>query len=190
LERLLSTPDLSRVVVVGTSCAGKTTLARQLAAVTGAKHIELDALHWGPNWTVRADFAERVRAAAAEPSWIIDGNYSVSRDILWPRATAIVWLNYSFALTLGRALRRTTRRVASGERLWSDNRETVRNVLFARDGVLWWVIRTHSQRRREMPILMQRPEHAHIAFIVLDSPSHAAQLVHAVTAHRRAAPVS
>jgi adenylate kinase family enzyme len=172
-----SRPHLIRVVVVGTSCAGKTTLARQLAAVTGTKHIELDALHWGPNWTVRADFAERVRAAAAEPSWVIDGNYSVSRDILWPRATAIVWLNYSFTLTFGRALRRTARRVATGERLWSDNRETVSNVLFARDGMLWWVIRTHGKRRREMPVLMRQPEHAHIDFVELASPAEATRFI-------------
>src|SRR5262245_14416418 len=98
-------PDLTRVVVVGTSCSGKTTFARELVAIIGSPHTELDALHWGPDWTIRADFPERVRTAAAQPCWVMDGNYSVVRHILWPRATAIVWLNFSFALTFGRALR-------------------------------------------------------------------------------------
>ena len=45
--------DLSRTVVVGTSCSGKTTFARQLAARLGAPHIELDAFHWLPHWQQR-----------------------------------------------------------------------------------------------------------------------------------------
>ena len=42
---------MRRVVVVGCSGAGKSTLATRIADVLGAPHIELDALHWGPDWT-------------------------------------------------------------------------------------------------------------------------------------------
>lgn len=167
-------PDLTRVVVVGTSGSGKTTYARQLVEIIGSPHVELDALHWGPDWTVRADFADRVRAAAAEPTWVVDGNYAMTQDILWPRATAIVWLNFSFGLTFSRAVRRTARRVVTGEKLWWGNQETLRSAVFARDAMPWWVIRTHGKRRREMPELMQKREYAHIDFIVLDAPTEAA----------------
>ncbi|HET6334702.1 MAG TPA: hypothetical protein VFG30_15875 [Polyangiales bacterium] len=167
-------PDLTRVVVVGTSASGKTTFARDLAATVRAPHVELDALHWGPNWTVRTDFLERTRAAAAQPAWVVDGNYVLVRDILWARATVIVWLNYSFALTFSRAVRRTARRITTGERLWWGNRETLRNAVFSRDAIPWWVIRTHRKRRREMPVLMQQREYAHIEFIVLSTPQQAA----------------
>ncbi len=98
-------PDLARVVVVGSSCAGKTTLARSLARRSRVPHTELDSLYWGPGWTPvpPEEFRSRVRDVAAEPSWIVDGNYSVVRDIVWSRATALIWLGLSFPLVFSRA---------------------------------------------------------------------------------------
>jgi adenylate kinase family enzyme len=46
--------EMARVVVIGTSCVGKTTFARSLAHVLSCPHVELDALHWQPNWTPQA----------------------------------------------------------------------------------------------------------------------------------------
>jgi adenylate kinase family enzyme len=48
--------DHPRILVVGSSCSGKTTFARALAGILGRPHIELDALHWGPNWCYAPDF--------------------------------------------------------------------------------------------------------------------------------------
>src|SRR5215470_14691924 len=101
--------DPRRVVVVGSSGTGKTTMARQLAHTFACPHIELDALYWGPNWTPRGDFVDRVRKATAVERWVADGNYRIVRDYLWGRATALVWLNYSFPVAFGRALKRTLR---------------------------------------------------------------------------------
>jgi adenylate kinase family enzyme len=104
-----------RVVVVGTSCSGKATFARRLASILGTHRFELDSLYWGPGWKLRPDFQQEVLAAAQQPRWVIDGNYSGVRDIIWRRCTAIVWLDYSFARVFSRALRRTVRRVVIGE---------------------------------------------------------------------------
>ena len=41
--------DLRRIVVIGSSCSGKTTLAKQIAGELGIQHIELDAIHWMPS---------------------------------------------------------------------------------------------------------------------------------------------
>ena len=116
-------PDLARVVVVGSSCAGKTTLARSLARRSRVPHTELDSLYWGPGWTPvpPEEFRSRVRDVAAEPSWIVDGNYSVVRDIVWSRATALIWLGLSFPLVFSRALRRTFERIATQEKLFAGN---------------------------------------------------------------------
>jgi gluconate kinase len=36
--------------VIGTTSSGKSTLANQLARKISGDFIELDALHWEPNW--------------------------------------------------------------------------------------------------------------------------------------------
>jgi hypothetical protein len=74
--------DLRRVTVVGTSCSGKTTFATALAAALDVPQIELDALHWQPNWVEAPAevFRADVAAAVAAERWVSDGNYSVVRD--------------------------------------------------------------------------------------------------------------
>lgn len=162
--------NLARVVVVGTSCSGKTTFARQIATTLGTQCFELDSLHWGPDWTPRPDFRQAVVAVAEQPRWVIDGNYSGVRDIIWRRCTAIVWLDYSFVRVLSRALRRTVRRVVTGERLYGGNRETISNALFDLEAPLWLVVRTHGKRRLEFPELFSRPEYSHARVIQLHAP--------------------
>ena len=174
--------NLTRVVVVGTSCSGKTTLARRLARILTTEHVELDSLYWGPEWTPRPDFIQHVLAIAQQSRWVIDGNYSAVRDIIWRRSSAIVWLDYSFARVFSQALRRTARRIITRERLYAGNRETVRNALFDTDGIPWWVIRTHGKRRRDFPELFKCPEYGHAAVIQLDRPAAAEAFLVAVSA--------
>jgi adenylate kinase family enzyme len=171
-----------RIVVVGTSCAGKTTLARQLAQSLGRPHIELDALHWGPKWTPREDFVQQVELAVAADEWIVDGNYLAVRATVWRRATAAVWLNYSFPLILGRALWRTCRRIVCRETLFAGNRESVVNSLFSLEGIPWWVVRTYHRRRRELRGLFQQPEFDHLALLELRHPADAEQVLTASAA--------
>ena len=135
---------LKRVSVVGTSCSGKTTFARNLASVLNVKHIELDALYWLPDWVERPkdEFLSLVEKAAGGDAWVLDGNYSRARLIVWERATAIVWLNYSFPRTFYRSINRTTHRVLSGERIYSGNRETFKKAFMDRDSILFWVLTT------------------------------------------------
>jgi adenylate kinase family enzyme len=145
------TNPLQRVVVIGTSCAGKTSFAGELAKKLCCPHIELDALHWLPNWVERPEneFRTAVLSVVEPDSWVIDGNYGTVRDLIWPRATTVIWLNYSLPVVLSRAVRRTFRRAATQEALYSGNRESLRRAFFHRDSILLWVITTYHRRRRE-----------------------------------------
>ena len=137
-------------MVVGTTCSGKTTLARRIAQALDMPHVELDALYWGPNWSECPidEFREAVRARADGERWVVDGNYGKVRDIVASRATDAMWLNYSFPVVFWRALWRTSRRTASREELFNGNRESIRGAFLSWDGILAWVIRTYRRRKR------------------------------------------
>ena len=168
--------------MIGSSCAGKTTLARTIARVHGWPHIELDAIHWKPDWVEAPveEMRERTRDAVSAQSWALDGNYSRVRDIVWARATHVIWLNYDFPLVMSRALRRTIRRIVTGEELYSGNRETFRLAFLDRESLLWWIIRTHGRRRREYRKLCTRENFPHISFSELRHPREADALVAAL----------
>ncbi|HIK42023.1 AAA family ATPase [Thermoleptolyngbya sp. M55_K2018_002] len=161
-----------RIAIVGTSGTGKTTLAQQVGRQLGIAHIELDALHWEPNWTAAPSevFRARVAEALAGDCWVADGNYSSVRDLVWGRADTIVWLDYSFGLVLWRSLRRAIWRSTSDVELWSGNRETWRQTFFSRDSILLWVLQTYHRRRREYPLLLSQPEYAHLSVVRVRSP--------------------
>jgi len=140
---------LRRVVVIGISGAGKSTVARRLAQRMTVPHIELDALHWGPDWTPRAAFRDDVRVAVQADAWVVDGNYGAVRDLVWSRATTIVWLNLSFPRVVWQVLVRTVRRAWRSDVLWNGNRESWRISFFSRESILWWVLTMYHPRRRE-----------------------------------------
>jgi adenylate kinase family enzyme len=100
---------MQRVLVVGSSGAGKSTFSYRLAERTRLPFISLDAEFWQPGWieTPRPLWREKVAALAANPQWIMDGNYAGSFDIRMPRADTVIWLDYGRGLCLARVLRRT-----------------------------------------------------------------------------------
>jgi adenylate kinase family enzyme len=136
-----------RVAVIGGSCTGKTTTSRELAALLGVPHIELDAFHHDAGWQeAPADvFQERVRGAltSASDGWVVDGNYhgKLGTGVL-ERADTVVWLDLPHHVALRRSLTR--------EELWNGNRESFRSA-FSRDSIVWWVIARHGTHRKKWP---------------------------------------
>ena len=167
---------LARVVVVGTSCAGKTTFARQLASILGCRSVQLDELYWDADWTPKhtAEFVRLTDSATTGPHWVVDGNYSQVRDIVWPRATAIVWLNLGFVRVCSRALRRTVGRSISGESLFAGNRESLRRAFLSRESILLWVLNTYWERRRRYRVLQAGSHRGGLPWIELRRPADVA----------------
>ena len=153
-----------RVSVVGTSCSGKTTLARKVAVANSIPHIELDAIYWRPNWNPLPleEFRRKVNEKITAEEWVVDGNYSKVRDLIWTRANHLIWLNFPFPIVFWRAVSRTLKRVITQEELFSGNRETLRLALFHPDSIPCWVIRTHHRRIREYRKLLVNDHNSHL----------------------------
>jgi adenylate kinase family enzyme len=150
-----------KIAVMGGSCSGKTTLAGLAAERLGVPHVELDALHHGPNWHEATAEELQARVAAALDGldgWVVDGNYLTKLGTtIVDQADTIIWLDVPRRVWLPRMWRRTTRRIRDGTELWATgNRETWPNFLFKWNGLLLYELRRHNRRRREMAALYPR----------------------------------
>jgi adenylate kinase family enzyme len=163
-----------RIVVIGTTSSGKSTLAKKLADKLGYDFIELDALHWEANWQEAPldVFRERVRVATQAERWIVAGNYSVARDLVWSQAEAIIWLDYPFLLVLRQLTRRTLKRWWYQEELWNGNREKIwwHFKIWSDESLFKWLFKTYWRRKREYPMLLALPEHRHLHLIRFKRP--------------------
>ena len=138
----------------GTSGSGKTTLAVRIAERLAVTAIELDALYHQAGWTPLAtdEFRRRVAALASGRSWVIDGNYSAVRDLVWASCDMAVIIDLPRWVTTTRVLRRSWRRVLRHEELWNTNTESLANLVSLspeRNPVLWsWT--SHARNRRDL----------------------------------------
>jgi adenylate kinase family enzyme len=170
---MLSFP-YKRLVVVGVTSSGKSTLAETLARRFDLNHIELDALHWEPNWQSAPleIFRERVQKATQAEHWIVSGNYHIVRDLIWPKAEAILWLDYSLGRVLWQLTRRNLKRWWTQELLWGTNREPLWThfKLWSEESLYHWLFKTYWRRKREYPRLVSQPEHQHLKLIRFRDP--------------------
>ncbi|MER7010963.1 hypothetical protein ABT324_05990 [Saccharopolyspora sp. NPDC000359] len=178
---------VQRVSVVGCSGSGKSTVARRLSNILGVPHVELDALHWGPDWSAASsdDLSEKVRQATAADTWIVDGNYqSKIGTLVWERADTVVWVNPPKRTVMWRSLTRTIRRVVTREELWSGNRENWRGLMFWRgeDSILWWAWTSYARVQQRYESAMLAPANKHLAFHRLRSSAEVKRFLEAVAA--------
>jgi adenylate kinase family enzyme len=164
-----------RIIVIGTTGSGKSTLAEQLSQQLGFEYIELDALYWLPEWQHRSEpeFRACVEAATSAPAWVMAGNYSAARDISWPRAELIIWLDYSLWTIFWRLWRRTWRRWWTQELLWGTNHERLWQqfkIWSPDDSLFNWLFATYWERKRKYPLLLALPEYAHLKVIHMHTP--------------------
>ena len=180
-----------RIVVVGNSCSGKTTLARALVKAYGTshglRHVELDSLFWDRGWAEATPeiFSARVKEALASDAWVADGNYLKYRQLLWSRADTVIWLDFPLPIILLRFFRRSLFRSLTRKELWNGNRETFRNNLLGRHSLLAWILTSHATRRAQLEALVRAPELAHLRFVRARTPAAARNAV-AALAERRA----
>lgn len=174
---------MNRISIIGTTGSGKSTLAAQLSRILEVPCVELDALHWQPDWTPadREQFQSAVADAVRAERWVIEGGYTVVRPLIWARADTVIWLDYSFPVTLSRLMRRTARRILRREPLWNGCRETLQKTL-SRDSILVWLLKTYRPNRRKFAARLTLPENQHLRVYRFASPRQAEAWLSALSA--------
>lgn len=99
---------MKRIIVIGSSGAGKSVFARRLAEKTGIELIHLDKLHWKPNWVEpsKDEWDKTVENAVKGEFWIIDGNYSRTLDIRLKACDTVIFLDVPRVVCVWRILKR------------------------------------------------------------------------------------
>lgn len=102
---------MQRVLIIGNSGGGKSTLARRLGDKLGLPVIHLDRLFWKPGWIESDDNAFRITVAEAlaAPAWVCDGDFGSSLDLRAPLADTIIWIDQPPWLCVVRAIWRIVR---------------------------------------------------------------------------------
>jgi adenylate kinase family enzyme len=175
---------MMRVSVVGNSGSGKSTLARALAARLDVPYVELDAIQHQRDWQPipTDEFRTRVDAATAHSRWVVDGNYSAVRDLVWARADTVVVLDLPRRTVMRQVISRTVRRVAFRVELWNGNRERWRN-LFTRDpneSVILWAWHRHSVYQERYLAMANDPFWRHLTFIRIHSRKDIRHLLNSI----------
>ena len=149
---------MQRIVIIGATGSGKSTLAQRIAAVLALPVIDLDDVSWQPGWVPisKEQLHRSVDRLTAGPAWVINGNYSLLRDLVWSRADAVIWLDYPLPLVLRQLLRRTCRRIWAKESVCGGNVETV-SRFFSKDSIMLWLFKSYWKKRREYGMCFASP---------------------------------
>ncbi|KAA2261616.1 AAA family ATPase [Solihabitans fulvus] len=157
-----------RVLVAGTSGAGKSTLARRVAAERRLSYVELDALHHGPQWTPRPEFASDVEKFTALPQWVTEWQYHAVRPLLLERADLLVWLDHSRGTVMRRLTFRTVSRRLRRVELWNGNTEPpLRTVFTDSEHLLRWAWRSHGGMPDRIRAVLAGPHGARLTVVRL-----------------------
>lgn len=150
----------ARILVAGTSGAGKTSTARRIAERLGVPHVEIDALYHGPGWTPRPTFEADVHRFVAQPAWVTEWQYGSVRAVLAERADLLVWLDLPRARVMRQVVVRTIVRRRRRQELWNGNVEPpLWTILTDPEHIVRWAWTTHRQTAaRVAGVLGQRPQ--------------------------------
>lgn len=151
---------MHRVSVVGCSGAGKTTVGRRLAGRLDVPFVELDSLYHQAGWVPlpTEEFRSRVERLCAADGWVVDGNYSLVRDLVLARADTVVWIDPPRWRVMAQVVPRSLARVISRRPMWNGNRESWRNLI-SRDpeeSIIRWAWTTYQPTRQRYTELSRR----------------------------------
>ena len=167
---------MRRIVVIGMSGCGKSTIAGHLARRLRMAHLQLDLLHYDSNSAVDDALALRgkLAAAVAGDTWVFDGDCGEAREVVWPLADSVIWLDYAMwrvVWQMGcRMIKLKARRLLLGD--WPLQRHGMQPLAWiaSRTSPYRWTVRMHAEYREDSQAALRLPEHAHLRVVRFQSP--------------------
>lgn len=163
---------MKRVIVIGTTGSGKSTLAKNLSLKLNYPYIQLDKLHWKPNWTESSDeeLFEKIQAAITPQNWILDGNYTRTKKLTWKVADTVIWIDLPFWLNFWQITYRAFHRSITQQEIWegTNNKETFARM-FSKHSIILWFFKTYAKNKAAYEASMKASENSHLTFYRLRS---------------------
>jgi len=96
---------MKKIVILGPSGTGKTTLCRELGEKLNLKILHLDEVYWKKDWENigKEEFNDYIKNfLTVNKNWVIDGNYSNNRHFKYRLdvADTIIYLDYGVNASL------------------------------------------------------------------------------------------
>jgi adenylate kinase family enzyme len=99
---------MSKILIIGSGGAGKSTLANRLGKLLQIEVLHLDKLYWHAGWveTPKSEWRQTVEQLLKRDAWIMDGNYSGTLDIRLEACDTIIFLDIARTICVWRVLKR------------------------------------------------------------------------------------
>ncbi len=100
---------MQKILIIGSSGAGKSTFALRLHKLTGIETIHLDKVYWQPNWveTPKDEWEKTIENLVKKDSWIMDGNYSGTLEIRIYFCDTVIFLDLPRTTCVRRVIKRS-----------------------------------------------------------------------------------
>lgn len=121
--------------------------------------VDLDELYWNPGW-IASDidtFHQRIDKALPTDQWVVTGNYSAIRDLVWSKADTFIWMDYSFIRTFLQLSHRTIKSLITGELKCNGNREKWHMQFLSGRSIFLWLFKTYSKNKRQYNEIFENP---------------------------------
>lgn len=178
---------MSRIVVIGSSGSGKTTVARRIADILDIPYLEMDSVRHANGWdsTPDPEFQLVLGEFTAQERWVVDGNYTShgAREVVWPRVDTVVWVDPPKRIVMSRVIRRTLKRTITREELWNGLREPWGN-LYKTDpfeNIIVWAWTRYDHVREKYETAMTDGTWAHATVHHLRSTAEVDRFLDSVT---------
>ena len=140
---------MKRILIIGTSGTGKSTLAQHVAKSLGLPFIASDHFYWEPRWRVAASekVHQQLREFIHQEAWVVDGNFDDEHEFVWQQADCIIWLDYSLLTIIRQLVSRNFRWWITRQPTWSGNQMTLQRAFSG----IRHTIKSYPTKRRNYP---------------------------------------